>query len=186
MITFIGTIFVVVCFIIFTHTYFDKKYKNTSIYFFIHSCFKCTFWLLPFIWFVFFRDVSHPQWTLDSNGGHALGAAIVGLLSPVIVIVSFLIGHTLFIALFMLIHFSITKVFKQRAPFLTSIILSTFLMTIFLQFIWWKFFYTEVSLPIRVYTWTLLILIAPWLPIMAALLLQIVQAQPKRNRSLIF
>lgn len=151
---------------------FDKKYKNTEIADFINTCFKFSFWLLPFIWFVFSTDIGNPQCISGCNGSAILGAAILLLLSPAIVIASFLIVHILFISLFMLIHFSIATVFKLRVPFLTIIILTTFIMTVFLQLIWWNIFYTEISLPIRVYTWALLILIAPWLPIIATLIRQ--------------
>jgi len=160
-----------IAFVIFTHWLFDKSYKNTELAHFINTCFKFSFWLLPFIWFVFYKDISHPQWSI-SSGSSALGLVLFIFISPIFVVLGFLGGHTLFVALLMFIHALMIKLSGQRSEFLSSIMLTTLFMTLFLELLWWTVFYTKVSLPIRVYTWTLLILIAPWLPIMAALLLQ--------------
>ena len=161
----------IIAFIIFIHWLFDKRYRNTKLAHFINTCFNFSFWLLPFIWFVFYKDISHPQW-LISSGSHALGLVLFAFISPIFVVLGFLVGHTLYVALLMFIHALRIKLSGQRSEFLPSLLLTTLFMTLFLELLWWTVFYTEESLPIRVYTWTLLILIAPWLPIIATLIRQ--------------
>ena len=151
---------------------FDQQYKNTYIHLFIKRCFKLSIFILPFIWYIFIKDLGHFQWSDNANGSEALGLAIIILISPVLVISSFLLGHVCFIATFMCIHHIFQKIYGNTANFMPCIILSVLLKIILLELIWWGVFSSEKSIPLRIHTWNIIILTFPWLPVIGAILIK--------------
>ncbi len=147
---------------------FDQQYKNTYIHLFIKRCFWVAISFLPFIWYIFIIDLGQH----NANGSAVLGEAIIILISPFLVISSFLLGHVCFIATFLCIHHIFQKIHKKTTSFMLSIILSVLLMTILLELIWWGMFSSEKSIPLRIYTWNLVILTFPWIPVIGAVIIQ--------------
>ncbi len=147
---------------------FDQQYKNTYIHQFIMHCFKLSIFLLPFIWYIFIIDLRQN----NANGSAVLGEAIILLISPFLVISSFLLGHVCFIATFMCMHHIFQRIHKKTTSFMPSIILNVLLMTILLELIWWGIFSSEKSIPLRIYTWNIVILTFPWLPVIGAVMIQ--------------
>ena len=147
---------------------FDQQYKNTYIHLFTKHCFWSAISLLPFIWYIFIIDLGKN----NANGSAALGEAIIILISPFLVISIFLLGHVCFIATFMCIHHMAQKIHKKTTSFMPSIILSVLLIIILLELIWWGVFSSEKSIPLRIYTWNIVILTFPWLPVIGAILIQ--------------
>lgn len=166
----IFTIFVF--FIIFIKTTFDKKYSNTQIYSFMKRSFWICICLLPLVWFIFVKDLNHPQLPDNASGSYVLGIALFVLTSPIFVIIGFLIGHVLFLAIFMIIDLIISKIHGNNINFIFSILLTNLAIILILELIWWGIFYSEGSIPIRIYTWNITILTLPWLPIIGALAIQ--------------
>lgn len=165
------SLFFAIC-IIFIMSRFNQKYKNTAIHLFIKRCFKVAIFLLPFIWYIFIKDLGHYQWSDNANGSEALGLAITILISPFLVISSFLLGHVCFIATFMCIHHIFQKIYGKTTKFMPCIILSVLLMIILLELIWWGIFSSEKSIPLRIYTWNIVILTFPWFLVIGTIIIQ--------------
>lgn len=161
-----------VLFIIFIRTTFDKKYSNTQIYSFMKRSFWICICILPLVWLIFYKDLNHPQMPDNASGSYALGVALFVLASPIFVIVGFLLGHIFFLAIFMVIDLIISKIYGNNIKFIVSILLTTLVTIVILEFIWWGIFYSEGSIPIRIYVWNIAILTLPWLPIISILVTQ--------------
>lgn len=172
MIITICIITVFIFFVIFIKTTFDKKYSNTQIYSFMKRSFWICICLLPLVWLIYVKDLNHPQMPDNANGSYVLGIALFVLTSPIFVIVGFLIGHIFYLAIFMIIDLIISKIYGNNVKSIFSILLTTLVMILILEFIWWGIFYSENSIPIRIYVWNITILTLPWLPIISTLATQ--------------
>lgn len=152
-----------ICFAIFIKIIFDKKYSNTQVSSFIRRCVWVSRYFVVLVWFIFVFDVSSVQ----DNSKHAgLGALIIILFSPLLVAVGFLVGLILFIALFMVTDLFLLRVNSHKGNYIFSILLTTLIMVIGFELIWWKWFYSEGSILMRVLGWNFIILVLPWIPIM--------------------
>ncbi|MCY6412968.1 hypothetical protein QTA56_12650 [Acinetobacter sp. VNH17] len=107
----------------------------------------------------------------NASGSYALGIALITFISPIFIIIGFLIGHVFFLAIFMMLDLIISKIYGYHANYIFSIVFTTLIMIGILELIWWKGFYSEDSIPIRIYTWNTAILTLPWLPIIGALVI---------------
>ncbi|MCG2574711.1 hypothetical protein LVY74_14265, partial [Acinetobacter sp. ME22] len=65
-----------------------------------------------------------------------------------------------------------SKIYGNNIKFIVSILLTTLVTIVILEFIWWGIFYSEGSIPIRIYVWNIAILTLPWLPIISILVTQ--------------
>lgn len=63
---------------------------------------------------------------------------------------------------------SLLKIQKQlfEIEFKNGLLILTLISCLTFSFIWWCFFYTSSSLPRRIYGWTTITLVFPWLPIL--------------------
>lgn len=166
---------------IYIYEAFNKKYMNTPAYAFIKNCFWICICLLPLICYIFIKDLTHAQMPDNANGSYVLGVALITFVSPILVTLGFLIGHVFFLALFMIVNLIISKAYGNNLKFILSILLTTLAMVIILQIIWWGIFYSEGSIPLRIYTWNIAILTLPWLPIIGAILIQKWKDQKRRQ-----
>ena len=163
---------IIIGFIIFIKTLFDKNYINTQIYSFMKRSFWICIGLLPIVISIFIKDLYSPQIPTNASNSYTLGIVFITLISPIIVIIGFLIGHVVFLAIFMIIDLIISKFCGNNIKFIFSILLTTLVMIFILEFIWWEVFYSEGSIPIRIYVWNITILTLPWMPIIGALAIQ--------------
>lgn len=152
----------------FTKTTFDKKYKNTGINYFMKNYFRGGLYLLVIFWMIFVYDISNVQGTSKHAG---LGAFVMIIASPILVVLGFLISHVFYIALFVFIDSIFLKIYGEERKFISSILLSTLVMVLIFELIWWMEFYTENSLFIRTFSWNVVILFFPFIPIFYALIL---------------
>lgn len=156
---------------------FDEKYQNTIVHLFIIRCFWIACCLLPFIWYIFIKDLVHFQWSDNANGSAALGLALIALISPILIIAGFLIGHALFLTVFTITHSIYVKIYSNSTKFIPSILLTVLMIILILLLIWWGMFSSEKSIPLRIYTWNLVILTFPWIPVIGALFIQKLKSQ---------
>ena len=154
---------------------------NTPAYVFIKKCFLICLCLQPWVWYIFIKDLNHAQMPDNANGSYVLGVALIMFISPILITIGFLIGYIFFLAIFMSIHLIISKNNGNNLKFIFSILLTTLAMVIILQIIWWGIFYSEGSIPLRIYTWNIAILTLPWLPIIGATLIQKCKDQKRRQ-----
>lgn len=90
MITTIFILAIILGFMIFIKTSFDKKYNNSKIQAFMKRSFWICVYLLPFICFIFIKDLSHPHMPNNASGSYALGIALITFISPILIIIGFL------------------------------------------------------------------------------------------------
>lgn len=148
-----------------TKVTFDKRYENTEVISFIKRCFRGALYLLIIIWCVFVYDLLNLQYTHKLDG---IVAFVTLIISPILVIFGFLIGHIFYIALFTFIDFIVLKIYGKNRAFLLSVIFSAVFMVIILEIIWLKVFYTDVSIFMRIIGWNLIIIFFPFIPIFYA------------------
>ena len=151
---------------------FDEKFQHTIVYQFIIRCFWIASCLLPLIWYIFIKDLEHFQWSDNANGSEVLGVALIALISPILIIAGFLIGHAFFLTVFTITHSTYLKIYHNSTKFIPSILLSVLIIIVILLLIWWGVFSSEKSIPLRIYTWNLVILTFPWLPVIGAILIK--------------
>lgn len=149
-----------------TKATFDKRYENTEVIPFIKKCFRGALYLLIIIWCVFVYDLLNLQYKHKLDG---IAAFVTLIISPILVIFGFLIGHIFYIALFTFIDFIVLKIYGKNRDFLLSVMFATVFMVVILEIIWWKLFYTDVSIFMRIIGWNLIIIFFPFISIFYAI-----------------
>lgn len=91
------------------------------------------------------------------------------LLSSFILIAPFLFAFTYII--YLALFFTLVDIIKRMRHWSMeySVYFVTFLFSIIFQYIWWKYFYTSVSLMRRVVGWNIVTVVFPWLPVLGAM-----------------
>ena len=99
----------------------------------------------------------------NDPGPEIFGLAIFMFVAPIYFIYLYLI----YFAIFFILVYIINKIKKWKPEY--GLYLITFISNLTFQYIWWKYFYTSISLPRRIIGWNIITIVFPWLPVLGAL-----------------